>query len=105
MASERRKHKRIAIHIDSYCKGTAKAGMGRVSDLSAAGCRITSSLPLVVGDQAVFTFYFSRGGPMTILGRIVSIGSKGVGVKFENVTPSLAFQIREAIAAMDEVRI
>ncbi len=78
--------------------------MGRVSDLSAAGCRITSSVPLVVGDQAVFTLYFSRGGTMTVRGRVVSIRSKSVGVMFENVTPSLAFQIREAIAALDEVR-
>jgi len=101
MASERRKQRRIPVRIDTFCKGAAKAGMGRLADLSAGGCRITSSVPLAQGDQAVLTMYFGNDDSMTILGRVVSIGDKGIGLKFENVTPSLKFQIGEVLQSLN----
>ncbi|HYN06322.1 MAG TPA: PilZ domain-containing protein [Vicinamibacterales bacterium] len=101
MASERRKQRRIPVRIDSHWKSNSKSGMGHVSNLSAGGCRVTCGLPLAEGDQAVLTIYFDRDGAMTLSGRVVSTGPKGVGVKFENMTPSLRFQIGEILHSLN----
>jgi hypothetical protein len=100
MAAERRKQRRIPVRIDTYCKGTATAGIGHVADLSAGGCRVKSSVPLAMGDQAVLTMYFGRGGTISLLVSVVSIGDKGVGVKFENMTASLNYQVGELMQSV-----
>jgi hypothetical protein len=100
MATERRKQRRLAVRIDTYCKGTAKAGIGHVADLSAGGCRIQTKVPLAVGDTAVLTMYFGASGNISLLCRVVSIFDKGAGVKFENMTASLNYQFGELMEAI-----
>jgi hypothetical protein len=97
MGAERRKKRRVSVRIDTFYKGTARAGIGQVSNLSASGCRMTSNVPLAPGDQVVLTFYFGKEGSITVLGRIVSIGSRGAGLKFENLTASLEYQLNEVL--------
>jgi hypothetical protein len=96
--AERRRQQRIPVRIDGYWKSKgSKAGMGHVSNLSTGGCRLTTTLPLERGDRTILTLYFGRGGSITVQGRVVSGGSTSVGVKFENITSSLEFQIGEAM--------
>ena len=101
MGTERRKQRRIPVRIDTHFKSTTKAGIGHVSDLSAGGCRLTSNVPLAPGDQAVLTLYFDRDGSMTVTGRVVSIGAKGIGIKFENLSSSIQHQFREMLYSLN----
>jgi hypothetical protein len=74
--------------------------MGRVSDLSVGGCRITTAVPLLQGDTAVLTM--SLGGrEMTLPGRVVAVSAKSVSVRFENMTPSTEYQLAEALQVLD----
>ena len=97
MAPERRRQRRIPVRIDAYWKNCTKAGLARVSNLSLGGCRLTSNLPLKMGDYTVLTIYFGSGGSMTLEGRVVSMSPKGFGVRFDNVTEMLKYQITEAM--------
>ncbi len=99
--AERRRQRRIPVHVDAFCKGAAKSGIGQLCDLSVGGCRIASKLALTTGDEAVLTLYFDRNGSVTIRGRIVSTGPKGLGVKFEHVTVSQKFHLGEIIHALN----
>lgn len=100
MRSERRKHRRFPVRIDSYCRGTTQAGIGRVSDLSAGGCRITTSVPLVQGDTAVITMNVT-GRPMTLSGRVVAAGARGINIRFENLTASAEHALLEFLQSLD----
>jgi hypothetical protein len=93
MRAERRTKRRVSVRVDTHYKGTARAGIGQVSNLSAGGCRMTSNVPLAPGDQVVLTFYFGRQGSITVPGLVVSIAARGAGIKFEKLTPSLEFQL------------
>jgi PilZ domain len=101
MAPERRRQRRIPVRIDAYWKNCTKAGLAQVLNLSLGGCRLVSNLPLQMGDYTVLTIYFGPGGSMTLQGRVVSTGSKGVGVRFDNMTESLKFQITEAMQSFN----
>jgi hypothetical protein len=98
---ERRRQRRIPVRVDSYWKSLSKSGMGHVSDLSAGGCRVTCGLPLAVGDQTVLTLYFGSNGTMTLQGRVVSVGANGIGIKFEQMTSSLQYQIGEVLSSLN----
>jgi hypothetical protein len=78
--------------------------MGRVSNLSAGGCRVASSVTLESGSPAVFTMYFHNGS-LTLPGRVVAVGTKSLSVRFENLTPSLRYQLSECLESLnsDEV--
>jgi hypothetical protein len=97
MRAERRKKRRVSVRVDTYYKGTARAGIGQVSNLSTGGCRMTSNVPLAPGDQVVLTFYFGREGSITVLGRIMSVGAQDVGIKFEKLTRSLEYQLDQVL--------
>ncbi|HEY7475470.1 MAG TPA: PilZ domain-containing protein [Vicinamibacterales bacterium] len=99
--AERRRQRRIPVRVDSYWKTTSTSGMGHVSDLSAGGCRVICSLSLAVGDQTVLTMYFGSNGTMTLQGRVVSIGAKSIGIKFEKMTSSLQYQIGEVLSSLN----
>lgn len=97
MSPERRRQRRIAVRIDAYWKNCTKAGLAQVLNLSLGGCRLVSNLPLKMGDYTVLTIYFGSGGSMTLEGRVVSMSPKGFGVRFDNLTDSLKYQITEAM--------
>jgi hypothetical protein len=99
--AERRRQRRIPVRIDSYWKSMSKSGMGHVSNLSAGGCRVTCGIDLAVGDQTVLTMYFGQTGSMTLQGRVVTIGPKGIGIKFEKMTSSLQYQIGEVLGSLN----
>ena len=40
MASERRRQRRLAVRIDTYCKGAAKADIGNVVSISDTGAGV-----------------------------------------------------------------
>jgi hypothetical protein len=88
------------VRIDSYCRGTTQAGIGRVSDLSAGGCRITTSVPLLQGDTVVLTLKVT-GRPMTLPGRVVATGARGINIRFENLTASAEHQLVEFLQSLD----
>ena len=100
MGPERRKHRRFPVRIDAYCRGNTQAGLGRVSDLSAGGCRITTGVALQRDDTAVLTMTLG-GREMTLPGRVVAVNATGVSIRFENMTPSTEYQLAEALQLLD----
>jgi hypothetical protein len=75
--------------------------MGRLSNLSAGGCRITSPVPLAVGETAVFTLYFGQRS-LAVAGRVVAVSGKSVSVRFENMTLSIQNQLEEFLASLSD---
>jgi hypothetical protein len=101
MSVERRKQRRFPVQIDAYCNGSARAGMGRLANLSAGGCRITSPVPLAVGETAVFTLYLGKKS-LAVSGRVVAVRGKSVSVRFENMTLSIQNQLDEFLASLSD---
>lgn len=100
MGADRRKRRRFPVRIDAHCRGTTHAGMGQLSDLSAGGCRVTTSVPLALGDPAVFTMFFDNGLIM-VSGRVVAVGANSVSVRFENMTASTQEQLDAFLATLN----
>ncbi|HEX7780113.1 MAG TPA: PilZ domain-containing protein [Vicinamibacterales bacterium] len=101
MPAERRKQRRFSVQVDAYCNGAARAGVGRLSNLSAGGCRITSSVPLGIGETAVFTLYFGKKS-LAVSGRVVAVTGRTVSVRFENMTLSVQNQLDEFLASLSD---
>jgi len=94
MGAERRKQRRVPVHLDGYWKGSARAGACKVADLSLGGCCLRVPTALERGESTVLTLYFNRDGCMTLQGRVVSVmGPKGLGVQFERMTTSQQYQL------------
>jgi c-di-GMP-binding flagellar brake protein YcgR len=77
--------------------------MGQLSDLSAGGCRVATSVPLALGDPAVFTMFIDNGLIM-VSGRVVAVGANSVSVRFENMTASTRDQLDAFLASLNKDR-
>lgn len=99
-ASEKRRHRRVAVVRSAFARKEDAAAEGALQDLSAAGARITFG--------AAVTHDFKPGDAISVViddisdelqGRVTRVDGDEVAVKFDDVAPATEAELARGIAA------
>jgi hypothetical protein len=89
-AEEKRKHSRRKTFIHVKCSGDRCAFTDFIQNISDSGLYIETQMPLFVNQELSMSFS-PKGSEdsITIIGKIVRIDSKGIGVQLNELLPPI----------------
>jgi hypothetical protein len=87
---EKRKHPRRKTFIHVDCLGEKCAFMDFIQNISDSGLYIETQMPLFVSQELSMSFFPPNSeNPIKIIGKIVRIDSKGIGVQLYELLPAM----------------
>jgi hypothetical protein len=87
---EKRKYHRKKTFIQAECSFNRTTFTDFIQNLSASGLFIESRYPFFIGEKLSLTFSLSDiEDSVKIIGKIVRVDSKGIGVHFEEPLPDI----------------
>jgi hypothetical protein len=101
---ERRKHRRVPLHIQGFLSGNSHEIEGQTLDLSLGGARFQSELDVAPGKTIVVRLVIPGAEtPVSISDATVRwVDEHTFGVAFENVEPDELDELEELINEFDE---
>ena len=89
-AEEKRKHPRRKTFIHVDCLGETCAFTDFIQNISDSGLYIETQMPLFVNQELSMSFFTTASeNPIKIIGKIVRIDSKGIGVQLHELLPAI----------------
>lgn len=87
---EKRKHPRRKTFIHVDCSGKKCAFTDFIQNISDSGLYIETQMPLFVDQELSMCFFPQHSeNPIKIMGKIVRIDSKGIGVQLHELLPAV----------------
>jgi hypothetical protein len=87
---EKRKHPRRKTFIHVDCSGKRCAFTDFIQNISHSGLYIETQMPLFVNQELSMSFFPTASeNPIKIIGKIVRIDSKGIGVQLHELLPAV----------------
>jgi hypothetical protein len=87
---EKRKHPRRKTFIHVDCLGKKCAFTDFIQNISDSGLYIETQMPLFVNQELSMSFFPTASeNPIKIIGKIVRIDSKGIGVQLHELLPAI----------------
>jgi hypothetical protein len=87
---EKRKHSRRKTFIHVDCSGERCAFTDFIQNISESGLYIETQMPLFVNQELSLSFSPQHSEkPIKIMGKIVRIDSKGIGVQLQELLPAI----------------
>jgi hypothetical protein len=101
---ERRKHRRVPVHIQGFLLGNSHETEGHTLDLSLGGARFESDLAVFPGKTIMVRLVVPGAvAPVSIPeAKVRWVDEQSFGVEFENVRPDELDELEELINEFDE---